>query len=258
LVRVITVNVNGIRSAERKGFFPWLTRQHADVVCLQEVRAQVDQIAARTFHPRSLKCRYLAAQKPGYSGVAVFSRRAPDEIIEGLGWPDIDHEARYLEARFGKLAVISLYLPSGSSGDDRQAVKMKFLARFADHLRELRRSGREYVICGDFNIVHKQIDIKNGRSNQKDSGCLPEERAGLDTVFDDIGFVDAFRVVEPRKELYTWWSNRGQARANNVGWRIDYQVVTPGLAEKVQAAKIYTAKNFSDHAPLIMDYDVEL
>lgn len=188
--------------------------------------------------------------------MGLFSRREPDEIIEGLGWPDIDPEARYLEARFGKLAVISLYLPSGSSGDARQAVKMRFLARFADHLRELRRSGREYVICGDFNIAHKQIDLKNWRPNQKNSGFLPEERAWLDTVFDDIGFVDAFRVVKPHEELYTWWSNRGQAWANNVGWRLDYQIVTPGLAEKVQAAKIYTAKRFSDHAPLVMDYDV--
>ena len=257
-MRVITVNVNGVRAAQRKGFFPWLTRQRADVVCLQEVRASNVQIAGREFRPPSFHCHYLEAQRPGYSGVALFARRRPDEIIEGLGWPEMDPEARYLEARFGALAVISLYLPSGTSGEQRQAVKMGFLERFSEHLREIRRGGREYIICGDLNIAHRPIDLKNWRANQKNSGFLPEERAWLDHIFGELGYVDAFRVVNEGPEQYTWWSNRGQAWANNVGWRLDYQVVTPALRDTVSQASIYTRKRFSDHAPLIMDYDLEL
>ena len=257
-MRVITLNVNGIRAAARKGLFPWLVRQRADVVCLQEVRASAAQIAERQFHPRSFHCRYLEAEKPGYSGVALFSRKEPAELVEGLGWPDLDGEARYLEARFDNVSVVSLYLPSGTSGDARQAVKMDFLERFSDHLRALRGSGREVVICGDFNIAHKRIDLENWRSNQKNSGFLPEERAWLDHVFDELGFVDAFREVNQQPRQYTWWSNRGQAWANNVGWRLDYQVVSPGLRQAVRDARIYKARRFSDHAPLILDYDLEL
>jgi exodeoxyribonuclease-3 len=255
-VRIITINVNGIRAAARKGLFQWLVRQRAEVVCLQEIRASAHQLAGREFNPPSLHCRYLPAERPGYSGVALLSRGEPDALIEGLGWPDLDAEGRYLEARFGSLSVISLYLPSGTSGDERQAVKMDFLGRFSEHLRALRASGREAVICGDLNIAHKPVDLKNWRSNQKNSGFLPEERAWLDHVFDELGFVDAFRVVNQEPAQYTWWSNRGQAWAKNVGWRLDYQVVTPGLRERVRAARIYKAKRFSDHAPLIMDYDL--
>ncbi len=257
-MRAITLNVNGIRAAARKGLFPWLTRQRADVVCLQEVRAGAEQLCDRAFRPPSFHCHYHPADRPGYSGVALLARREPDTVVEGLGWPDLDGEARYLEARFGTLSVISLYLPSGTSGDARQAVKMDFLGRFSEHLRRLRASGREALICGDFNIAHKPIDLRNWRSNQKNSGFLPEERAWLDHVFDELGFVDAFRVVNQAPDQYTWWSNRGQAWAKNVGWRLDYQVVTPGLRDAVRSARIYTAKRFSDHAPLIMDYDVAI
>jgi exodeoxyribonuclease-3 len=257
-VRIITLNVNGIRSAARKGFFAWLARQRADAVCLQEVRAGQEHTADRGFHPRAFCCRYLAADRAGYSGVALFSRRQPDEVIEGLGWPDLDPEGRYLEARFGALTLISVYFPSGTSGAARQAVKMDFLDRFAGHLRRLHAVGREVVVCGDFNIAHKPIDLKNWRANQKNSGFLPEERAWLDRLFGELGWVDAFRVVNQEPEQYTWWSNRGQAWARNVGWRLDYHVVTPGLAARVRAASIYTRKRFSDHAPLIMDYDLEL
>jgi len=254
-LRIITVNVNGIRSAARKRFFTWLSRQRADLVCLQEVRAQRVQLSDPVFHPRSFHCHYYAAERPGYSGVALFSRMEPDGVIEGLGWPDMDPEARFLEAHFGRLSVISLYLPSGSSGDHRQEVKMDFLERFAGRLAQWRRNGRDYVICGDFNFAHKNIDIRNWRSNQKNSGFLPEERAWMDTLFNELGYVDAFRVVNSKPDQYTWWSNRGNARANNVGWRIDYQVVSNSLAGSVRRARIYTGKNFSDHAPLIMDYD---
>ena len=257
-MRIISVNLNGIRSAERKGFFPWLLTQNADVVCMQETKAQKHQLPPEVFHPDGYHAYFHDAEKKGYSGVGLYCRREPDNVVEGLGWPDVDAEGRYIQADFGKLSVISLYLPSGSSGDERQAVKFDFMARFMDVLRAYRRKRREFVICGDWNIVHKEIDIKNFKSNQKNSGCLPEERAWLDQVFTDVGYVDAFRQVNQASHQYTWWSNRGQAWANNVGWRIDYQVVTPGLRDKVAGASIYKDERFSDHAPLIVDYHYDL
>jgi len=255
-MRVITLNANGIRSAARKGFFSWITRQKADVVCLQETRAQEDQLTDKLYHPRSFHCNYLAAERKGYSGVAVFSKREPDEVIRGLGWPEIDIEGRYLELRFGDLSVTSLYVPSGTSGDERQAFKYRFMDRFLPFLNGLANSGRRHIICGDWNIAHKNEDLKNWRSNRKNSGFLPGERTWMDRVFGDTGFDDGFRVVNKEADQYTWWSNRGQSWAKNVGWRIDYQVITRSLADKVRAAKIYKTKRFSDHAPLIMDYDL--
>jgi len=257
-MRVITFNLNGIRSAARKGFYPWLRRQKADVVCLQELKAQVHQLQDKQFWPPSFNCYYHAAERKGYSGVAIYARREPDEVITGIGWPAFDAEGRWIEARFGQLSVVSLYLPSGSSSEQRQQVKFQVMEHLLPYLRELRHSGREYIICGDWNIAHKPIDLKNWRSNQKHSGFLPEERAWLDKLFDEVGFVDAFRVVNQAPEQYTWWSNRGRAWEKNVGWRIDYQVITPGLRDKVRAASIYTKKRFSDHAPLTIDYDYEL
>jgi len=257
-MRIITLNVNGIRAAARKGLFAWLESQHADVVCLQEVRARLEQLDDPVFHPRDYHCRYLDAERRGYSGVAIYSRRAPTAWIEGLGWPDIDPEARYLEARYPGLSVVSLYLPSGSSKEARQQVKMDFLERFMPYLRRLRRRRREYILCGDSNIAHRPIDLKNWRANQKNSGFLPEERAWLDELFDAVGYVDAFRALNPQPDQYTWWSNRGQAWAKNVGWRIDYQVVTPGLRALLRDADIYKAERFSDHAPLVLDYAREL
>jgi exodeoxyribonuclease III len=258
-MKVITANVNGVRSAAQKGFFEWLLTQHADVVCLQETKAQEDQLHADVHYPKGYHCYYVDAQKKGYSGVAIYTRAKPDKVIRGLGagFEDMDAEGRYVQVDLGCISVASLYLPSGSSGDERQAVKFDFMARFAERLKAMRRQHREFILCGDFNIVHKEIDIKNWKGNQKNSGCLPEERAWLDDVFGPLGFVDAFRVVDPRAEQYTWWSNRGQARAKNVGWRIDYQVVTPGLRDKIRAAHIYTAERFSDHAPLVIEYDVD-
>ena len=254
-MRVITLNVNGIRSAASKGFFRWMVRQQADVVCLQETRSQVHQLQDRVFWPRGWHAYYHDAERRGYSGVAIYSRRRPDQIITGLGWPDMDAEGRYIEARYGALSIVSLYLPSGSSSEERQAIKFGFLERFMPWLRKLRRKRREYILCGDWNIAHKEIDLKNWRSNRKNSGFLPEERAWMDELFGAAGFVDAFRVVNQNSHQYTWWSNRGQAWAKNVGWRIDYQVVTPALAATVRAARIYKERRFSDHAPLIMDYD---
>ncbi len=256
-MRIVTVNVNGIRSAARKGLFDWLAQQDADVVCLQETKSQEHQRGA-DFCPEGYHCFYVDADKKGYSGVGLYARRAPDAVITGLGegFEDMDAEGRYLEARFGALSVASLYLPSGSSSEARQAVKFSFLERFLPRLRALKASGRDYVICGDWNIAHRNIDLKNWRGNQKNSGFLPEERAWLDALFDQAGWVDAYRRLHPEVEgeAYTWWSNRGQAWAKNVGWRIDYQIVTPGLAERLRAATVYKDERFSDHAPLTVDY----
>lgn len=255
-MKIITLNANGIRSAARKGFFDWLPRQNADVVCLQEIKAQTAQLNDELFWPANFSCYYLEAEKKGYSGVALYARKEPDEVIQGLGWEDMDAEGRYLEARFGNLSVVSLYIPSGSSSEERQAVKFSFLDRFLPFLDDCARSGRQYVFCGDWNIAHKPIDLKNWRSNQKNSGFLPEERAWLDRVFDDNGWVDAFRTVNPEPEQYTWWSNRGQAWAKNVGWRIDYHVVSPALRDLIRSVAIYKDERFSDHAPLTIDYDI--
>ena len=254
-MRVITFNANGIRSAARKGFFDWLTGQNADVVCLQETRAQFSQLPPDPYQPPGYHCHYHDAERKGYSGVAIYTRSEADTLHTCLGWPECDTEGRWLEARFGKLSVVSLYLPSGSSRPERQAVKFDFLARLAEPLRAMQTSGRDYLLAGDWNIAHKPIDLKNWRANQDHSGFLPEERAWLDMLFGPLGWVDAFRAVNSEPDQYTWWSNRGRAWENNVGWRIDYQVVTPGLAEKIRAATIVREPRFSDHAPLIIDYD---
>ena len=257
-MRVITLNVNGIRSAERKGFARWLVRAEPwDVVCLQEIKATADDVPRALLAPRKSHAAFVPALKKGYSGVAVYAK-TPPRISAGFGTAEFDDEGRYVEAVFRDLAVISVYLPSGSSGPHRQASKFRFLDAFLPHLRSLRKSGREVILCGDWNIAHQPIDLKNWRSNQKNSGFLPEERAWLTQVFDEVGFVDVFRRLDPRPEQYTWWSNRGEAWAKNVGWRLDYQIATPGIAARATAAKIYLNRRFSDHAPLIIDYDYEL
>ncbi len=255
-MKIISLNVNGIRSSARKGLFDWLAKQNADVVCLQETRAHEEQLD-EVFYPRGYHCYYHSAEKKGYSGVAIYSRPEPRRMIAGLeGSAEFHIEGRYLEAQFNNLSVVSVYLPSGSSGEHRQASKYRFLDFFLPLLQRLQQSGREYIICGDWNIAHKDIDLKNWRSNQKNSGFLPEERAWLTRLFDETGFVDAFRVVNTQADQYTWWSNRGQAWAKNVGWRIDYHIVTPGLAARIRSADIYKQERFSDHAPLIMEYDL--
>lgn len=258
-MRIITANVNGIRAAERKGFFRWLELQNADVVCIQETKAQEDQLNEEDHYPDNYHSYYFDAKKKGYSGVALYCKTKPDRVIRGLGegFEDMDAEGRYIQADFGNISVASLYLPSGSSKEERQQIKYSFMERFTATLQSMRRKRREFIICGDWNIVHKEIDIKNWKSNQKNSGCLPEERAWLDKLFGPMGFVDAFRLVNQDTDQYTWWSNRGQAWAKNVGWRIDYQVITPGLEDKVLSASIYKKERFSDHAPLIMDYVID-
>ena len=253
-VRVITLNVNGIRSAVRKGLLAWLARQRADIVCLQELKAQEADLDHALHAPKGYCVHYSLAEKKGYSGVALYSRATPDAVVRGFGRREFDSEGRYVEARFGKLSVVSVYLPSGSAGPHRQASKFRFLDEFLPHLRKLRRGAREVILCGDWNIAHREIDLKNWRSNQKNSGFLPEERAWLTKVLDDEGYVDVFRRLNAKPEQYTWWSNRGQAWAKNVGWRIDYQIATPGVAKTAVRESIYKARRFSDHAPLTIDY----
>lgn len=257
-MRIITLNVNGIRSAERKGLCTWLAAADPwDVLCVQELKCQVGEVPATLRCPQGSTATFHAAQKKGYSGVGVYSK-LPHQGRVGFGAPEFDDEGRYAEAHIGKVTVISLYLPSGSSGPHRQASKFRFLAAFLPHLKALRAQGREIVLCGDWNIAHQAIDLKNWKANQKNSGFLPEERAWLTQVFDGLGFVDVFRHVDPRPDQYTWWSNRGQAWSKNVGWRIDYQIATPGIAQTARAVSIYKDQRFSDHAPLIIDYDFPL
>lgn len=254
-MRIITLNVNGIRAAAKKGFFQWLAAQDADVVCLQEIKAMEEQLDEQTLRPAGYHGFFHSAEKKGYSGVALYSRQKPDRVSRRLGWESADREGRFLQADYAGLSVVSLYLPSGTSGDLRQQVKYDFMERFEQALAAMRRRRREFIICGDWNIAHREIDLRNWRANRKNSGFLPEERAWLDKVFGDIGMVDGFREVNQEPDQYTWWSNRGQAWAKNVGWRIDYQVVTPGLSGRIRSAAVYKERRFSDHAPLIMEYD---
>jgi exodeoxyribonuclease-3 len=257
MLRVITLNLNGIRSATTKGVLDWLGVQDADVVCVQELKAQAADLSDAMRTPDGFAGHFHHAEKKGYSGVGVYTRHAPDRVVEGLGIADIDAEGRFLQLDFGPLSIVSLYLPSGSSSAERLQIKFSFMERFLPHMAQLRESGREVLICGDWNIAHKEIDLKNWKSNQKNSGFLPEERAWLNRAFDEQGWVDVYRRLYPdtTDTCYTWWSNRGQAWAKNVGWRLDYQLATPGIAATAREARVYKEQRFSDHAPLIIDYD---
>jgi exodeoxyribonuclease-3 len=255
-VRIITFNANGLRSAARKGFFQWFARQRADVLCVQEIKAQPPQLEGSPFERRSYHRYVVAAERPGYSGVALYSRSEPLNVVEGFGSDEFDAEGRYVEAEFEHCAVVSVYLPSGSSSEARQEAKFRFLDLFETHLAALRRRSKPYILCGDFNIAHRQIDLKNWRGNQKNSGFLPEERAWMDMMLSDGGYVDAFREINNEPDQYTWWSNRGRAREKNVGWRIDYQIVSKELKGAVRAAAVYKNRFFSDHAPLTIDYEL--
>lgn len=256
MLRVVTLNANGIRAAARKGFFAWLARTAPDVVCVQETKAQEHQLAEEPFYPHGYSCFYNDAERKGYAGTAIYTRIRPRKVHRHLGWDPADSEGRYLQADFTGLSVVSLYLPSGTSSGEALAKKFAFMERFYDHLRALRRKRREFIICADWNICHREIDLRNWRANQKNSGFLPEERAWLDRVYGELGYRDSFRVVEPGPDHYTWWSNRGRAWEKNVGWRLDYQVITPGLVDRVRSAAIYREERFSDHAPQTMDYDL--
>ena len=307
-MRIITLNLNGIRSAYNKGLPEWFAKQNADILCVQELKAQAADMTSDMLAPLGYHGYFHYAEKKGYSGVGIYSKRKPEAVIVGLGIPEFDAEGRYIEAQFGNLSVVSLYLPSGSSGEERQAVKFKFMEAFMPHLRQmllnpqasdggesrllpqaagsaitsdlasvvgspsrmassstsnvsqphlvaLNQSGRDVIVCGDWNIAHTEKDLKNWRGNKKNSGFLPEERAWLTELFNEVGFVDVFRKLHPELEAYTWWSNRGQAWAKDVGWRLDYQIATPDMAGKAVTTGIYKDQRFSDHAPLMVDYD---
>lgn len=257
-MRIITANTNGIRAAARKGFFDWLATQNADVVCIQETKAQEHQLTDSVFHPEGYHSYYFDAERKGYSGTALYCRVEPKQVIKGLGWDPADSEGRYIQADFDDVSVISLYMPSGSSSEEAQQKKNNFMDKIMPHFQALMEDEREYVICADWNICHKEIDLKNWKANSKNSGFLPEEREWIEQLFSEVGYVDAFRLINEQPDQYTWWSNRGQAWAKNVGWRLDYQVVTPKLAARTKTEAIYKDERFSDHSPLIMDYDWQL
>jgi len=261
--RLVTLNLNGIRSAASKGFLDWAAQAGADCMGVQEVKAQAADLADRFETVAGMPGYFHFAEKKGYSGVGLYSRKRPSSVVVGLGDAFFDAEGRYVEARYDtpkrKLSIISCYFPSGSSGEERQAAKFRFLDVVYPHLQAL-QAEREFILVGDVNIAHQEKDLKNWRSNQKNSGFLPEERAWMTQLLTDGGLVDVYRRLEPdaTDTCYTWWSNRGQAYANNVGWRLDYHLATPALAAKAKAVSIYTDQKFSDHAPLVIDYDFTL
>jgi len=259
--RLITLNLNGIRSAATKGFVEWATAAGADCMGVQEVKAQTEDVGGKFDKLGDLQGHFHFAQKKGYSGVGMYTRKAPSDVIVGFDGDEFDAEGRWVETRFDtgsrRLSLISCYFPSGSSGEDRQAAKFRFLDRMYPHLMKL-KAEREFILVGDINIAHQEIDLRNWKGNRKNSGFLPEERAWLTKLFGEGGLVDVFRTLNPHPEQYTWWSNRGQAWAKNVGWRLDYHLATPALAAHAKAEHIYLAQRFSDHAPLVIDYDFKL
>jgi exodeoxyribonuclease-3 len=257
-MKIISANLNGIRSASRKNFFDWMAKEDADFVCVQELKAQEADMTPDFLAPAGYQGYFHYAEKKGYSGTGVYCRTQPAQVQTGFGNVEFDAEGRYVQCDFGNLSVVSVYCPSGSSSEERQLAKFRFMADFLPHLAQLVACGREVVVCGDWNIAHQQIDLKNWKSNQKNSGFLPQERAWMTQVFDELGWCDVYRAIHPDTtgEAYTWWSNRGQAWANNVGWRIDYQIATAGIAASASSASIYKEQRFSDHAPLIIQYDL--
>ena len=265
MFRLLTLNLNGIRSAAAKGLIGWVEGVAADCMGVQEVKAQEADVAGRFTSIANMPGHFHFAQKKGYSGVGLFARRKPSAVIRGIGSREFDAEGRWVELRFDdperslwpRFSVISCYFPSGSSGEERQQVKFRFLKKMTGHLRKL-RAEREFILVGDVNIAHKEIDLKNWKSNQKNSGFTPEERAWMTHTLDHVGLVDVFRTLNAKAEQYTWWSNRGQARANNVGWRLDYQLATPSVAATARREHIYLGQSFSDHAPLVIDYEFSL
>ena len=263
MFKLTSLNLNGIRSASSKGVEPWIAKTQPDCICVQEVKAQAADVANRFETLADLQGYFHFAEKKGYSGVGVYTRHVPSEVIVGFGSPEFDAEGRYVELRFdtpkAKRSIISSYFPSGSSGEERQAAKFRFLAHMAPHLAQLKQE-REFILCGDINIAHKEIDLKNWRSNQKNSGFTPEERAWMTMLLGTVGVVDVYRQLQPTATdtAYTWWSNRGQAYANNVGWRLDYHLATPALAAMARTEAIYKDEKFSDHAPITVGYDFAL
>ena len=262
MFNLTSLNLNGIRSATTKGLENWLAKSAPDCICMQEVKAQAADVAGRFEELAGMRGHFHFAQKKGYAGTAVFSRHEPSAVVTGFGTHEFDDEGRYTELRFDtpqrKLSILSVYFPSGSSGPERQEAKYRFLDGFYPHLQAL-KGEREFILCGDVNIAHQQKDLKNWRSNQKNSGFLPEERAWMTKLLDEAGLVDVYRRLQPdtTDTCYTWWSNRGQAYANNVGWRLDYHLATPAMAALARSESIYKGEKFSDHAPLTIEYDFQ-
>lgn len=230
---------------------------NADVVCVQEIKAQHDDLVTEHKTPGDYQSWFMPAEKKGYSGVGIYTRHKPLDVRVGLGNAEFDAEGRMITLEFENTVVSSIYFPSGSSSEERQEAKFRFLDHFSGVLEGFSATNKQVILCGDWNIAHKEIDLKNWKGNLKNSGFLPEERAWIGDVLGTKGWRDAYRTVHPHEieNCYTWWSNRGQAYAKNVGWRIDYQVISGGLSDKVKASSVYKDQKFSDHAPLIVDYD---
>ena len=260
MTRIISANLNGIRSAHTKGFFEWMKASNADVVCVQEIKAQVPDLVDEHKTPGAYQGWFMPAEKKGYSGVGIYSKQPPLNVVYGLNNEEFDAEGRMVTAEFEHMIVSSIYFPSGSSSEERQEAKFRFLAHFKQVFEELEAKKKPVVLCGDWNIAHQEIDLKNWKGNLKNSGFLPEERAWIGAVIEQRGWVDTYRALYPEETegCYTWWSNRGQAYAKNVGWRIDYQMASAALHPTVQAASVYKGEKFSDHAPLIVDYAHDL
>lgn len=254
-MKVISLNVNGIRSANSKGLFKWLELQDADIICLQEIKANVEDIPAQLINWNKYFVQFFPAIKKGYSGVAIYAKQKPDNIILGLNNTEIDSEGRYLQFDYKDFSVISIYMPSGSSGPDKQEKKFRFMDFYKPLLKQKANSKQEYIICGDWNIAHTELDLKNWKGNLKKSGFLPEERQWLTDILG-FGLIDTWRNLYSEHPGYTWWSNRGQAYAKNVGWRIDYQIATTKIANLASSATIFKDIKFSDHAPLIVEYNI--
>ncbi|MEN9559432.1 MAG: hypothetical protein RLZZ502_643 [Pseudomonadota bacterium] len=253
-MRIITLNVNGIRSADSKGLSAWLSAQNADVICLQEIKAQLNDIPESLRYFFGREQHFFSAEKKGYSGVGLLTRTQANHTVIGFDQGEFDAEGRFIRADFDKLSVLSVYFPSGSSGEERQAAKFRFLKAFGPYVSELKKT-REVILCGDVNIAHQAIDLKNWKANQKKSGFTPEERSWM-SEFLGSGWVDVYRQLKPEGQDYTWWSARGAAYTNDVGWRIDYQLATPTAAATARAVTIHRSPRFSDHAPLVVDYDL--
>lgn len=257
-MKVVSFNLNGIRSAFQKGFRDWMHEHQPDFIAVQETKAQMDHIDPDIYHLEGYHHAFSCAEKKGYSGVGIYTKHPPQTIHKTYGLDWVDQEGRFIAFEYDNLLIVSIYLPSGTSGEHRQNLKYQLLDHFFEHkLKPYLQLKKPVIICGDWNIAHKAIDIKNAKANEKNSGFLPEERAWMDNVFE-LGYVDAFRAKCLEPHQYTWWSFRGQARTNNVGWRIDYQVVTPDLKHLITDTSIYPNPKYSDHAPLLIQYDYAL
>lgn len=252
--KIITYNVNGIRAASSKGLIDWLEASNADIICFQELKANLESIPVLEFQSLGYNCYWYPAQKKGYSGVALLSKTKPDKVVYGIGIPEYDFEGRFVRADFGDMSVVSVYHPSGSSGDERQSFKMLWLERFLDYINDLKKTRPNLILCGDFNICHKAIDIHDPIRNATSSGFLPEEREWF-SRFIESGFVDSFRAFNKEPHQYTWWSYRANARPRNLGWRIDYNMVSQSIEHLMKRAVILPDAKHSDHCPCVLEID---